>query len=237
MLDERAFVIRGNDGELRAFHNVCRHRAHALVSGTGGSCARAITCPYHSWTYDFDGGLKALPHADSFGDPSGSFDRSRFGLRELDLEIYLGFVFIRFRSEGPSVASRLAPYTEELSHYGFEGYRSLDDVFTHPEPINWKNAMDNYLEDYHFATGHPGLSALMEPDYDRELSPTGASRLSHRMKQRPQKSWSVRHYRKLLQHPQPSKSSLTICFRPALIRLRDFSDAECWRRDRASLMT
>jgi phenylpropionate dioxygenase-like ring-hydroxylating dioxygenase large terminal subunit len=58
--------------------------------------------------------------------------------------------------------------------------------------------MDNYLEDYHFITGHPGLAALMERDYDREVAPSGASRLSHRMKENPQRTWSVRHYQKLL---------------------------------------
>ena len=84
MLDERAFVIRGQDGELRAFHNVCRHRAHALVSGSGGSCARAITCPYHSWTYDFDGAdawvhPPRTPCSSTDGRRNGSMDGSRRG--------------------------------------------------------------------------------------------------------------------------------------------------------------
>ena len=194
MLGERAFVIRGKDGELRAFHNVCRHRAHAVVMGGQGTCKRAITCPYHGWTYELDGRLKGIPAAETFQ----GLDQSAYGLKTLDLEIYLGFVFIRFAGDGPSVAERLAPYTEELSHYRFEDMVPIEKRWNEPIAVDWKNAMDNYLEDYHFITGHPGLAALMERDYDREVAPSGASRLSHRMKENPQRTWSVRHYQKLL---------------------------------------
>jgi phenylpropionate dioxygenase-like ring-hydroxylating dioxygenase large terminal subunit/AcrR family transcriptional regulator len=194
MLGERAFVIRGKDGELRAFHNVCRHRAHAVVMGAQGNCKRAITCPYHGWTYELDGRLKGFPAAETFR----PFDQSAYGLKALDLEVYLGFVFIRFAGEGPGVAERLAPYTEELAHYRFEDMVAIDEMWSQPLAVDWKNAMDNYLEDYHFNIGHPGLSALMERDYDREVATSGASRLSHRMKENPQRSWSVRHYEKLL---------------------------------------
>ena len=194
MLGERAFVIRGKDGELRAFHNVCRHRAHAVVMGGEGNCKRAITCPYHGWTYELDGRLKGIPAAETFQ----GLDQSAYGLKALDLEVYLGFVFIRFAGAGPSVAQRLAPYTEELAHYRFEDMVAIDEMWSEPLAVDWKNAMDNYLEDYHFITGHPGLAALMERDYDREVAPSGASRLSHRMKEEPQRYWSVRHYEKLL---------------------------------------
>jgi phenylpropionate dioxygenase-like ring-hydroxylating dioxygenase large terminal subunit len=194
MLGERAFVIRGKDGELRAFHNVCRHRAHAVVMGAEGTCKRAITCPYHGWTYELDGRLKGIPAAETFQ----GLDRSVYGLKTLDLEVYLGFVFIRFAGDGPGVAERLAPYTEELAHYRFEDMVAIDEMWSEPIAVDWKNAMDNYLEDYHFVTGHPGLAAMMERDYDREVAPSGASRLSHRMKEKPQRTWSVRHYQKLL---------------------------------------
>jgi phenylpropionate dioxygenase-like ring-hydroxylating dioxygenase large terminal subunit/AcrR family transcriptional regulator len=195
LLDERAFVIRGKDGQLRAFHNVCRHRAHAVVMGEQGTCKRAITCPYHGWTYELDGRLKGVPAADTFK----PFDHGEYGLKGLDLEVFMGFVFIRFVSGGASVAERLAPYVEELSHYRFEDMAAIDDeMWTEHHPLDWKNAMDNYLEDYHFAIGHPGLSALMERDYDREVLPSGAARLSHRMKDDPQRFWSVREYSKLV---------------------------------------
>jgi phenylpropionate dioxygenase-like ring-hydroxylating dioxygenase large terminal subunit len=162
--------------------------------GGEGTCKRAITCPYHGWTYELDGRLKGIPAAETFQ----GLDRSAYGLKALDLEVYLGFVFIRFAGEGPSVAQRLAPYTEELSHYRFEDMVAIDEMWSEPLAVDWKNAMDNYLEDYHFLNGHPGLAALMERDYDREVAPGGASRLSHQMKENPQRSWSVRHYQKLL---------------------------------------
>lgn len=195
MLSERALVVRGKDGNLRAFHNVCRHRAHAVVSGDLGSCKHALRCPYHGWTYGLDGRLKAVPGKDGFRD----FERERYGLTPLDLEVFAGFVFIRFRSEGPGVAERMAPYAAELAHYRIEEMVSLDEsVWLESHEIDWKNVMDNYLEDYHFPMGHPGLSALMEREYDREVSTTGVSRLSHRMKSEIQRPWSVRHYQKLL---------------------------------------
>jgi phenylpropionate dioxygenase-like ring-hydroxylating dioxygenase large terminal subunit/DNA-binding transcriptional regulator YbjK len=195
MLSERALVIRGKDGKLRAFHNVCRHRAHAVVSGERGSCKHALRCPYHGWTYGLDGHLKAAPGKDGFRD----FERGKYGLVPLDLEVFAGFVFIRFQNEGPGVAERLAPYAAELAHYRLEEMIPLDDaVWFESHEIDWKNVMDNYLEDYHFPMGHPGLSSLMERDYDREVSATGVARLSHRMKSELQSAWSVRHYQKLL---------------------------------------
>jgi phenylpropionate dioxygenase-like ring-hydroxylating dioxygenase large terminal subunit len=65
-------------------------------------------------------------------------------------------------------------------------------------PIDWKNVVENYVEDYHFPIGHPGLSALMEPQYDRQSFPGGTMRLSHRMRGQPLKSWSAERYAKFL---------------------------------------
>jgi phenylpropionate dioxygenase-like ring-hydroxylating dioxygenase large terminal subunit len=195
LLSERAVVVRGKDDRLRGFHNVCRHRAHAVVEGERGRCPNALRCPYHGWTYGFDGRLSGVPDRESFR----ALDRNDYGLQPLDLEVFAGFVFIRFRSEGPSVRDRLAAYEPEISRYRIDEMAPLyRDVWSEAHEIDWKNVMDNYLEDYHFPIGHPGLAALMERDYDREVDVPGASRLSHEMKSRPQKAWSVRHYQKLL---------------------------------------
>ena len=117
LLGERAFVMRGEDGELRAFYNVCRHRAAAVVQGKNGSCSSSgIRCPYHGWVYGLDGSLKAVPAEASFP----GLKKENYGLKPLDIEICLGFVFVRFRSVGPSVAERLAPYLPELAPYRLE---------------------------------------------------------------------------------------------------------------------
>jgi phenylpropionate dioxygenase-like ring-hydroxylating dioxygenase large terminal subunit len=74
----------------------------------------------------------------------------------------------------------------------------LDDPWTHELVIDWKNVVENYVEDYHFPIGHPGLSALMEPQYDRQVFPGGTMRLSHRMREKPLKSWSAERYARFL---------------------------------------
>jgi phenylpropionate dioxygenase-like ring-hydroxylating dioxygenase large terminal subunit/AcrR family transcriptional regulator len=190
----RGFVVRGADGVLRAFHNVCRHRAHAVVQGERGRCARFLTCRYHGWTYHLDGRNRSVSAADTFP----KFDRGQYGLMPIELEVYLGMVFVRFKGGEPSVAERMAPHAAELAHYRIDEMVPLDDLWTHELAIDWKNVVENYVEDYHFPMGHPGLSALMEPQYDRECFPGGTMRLSHHMREKPLKSWSAEGYAKFL---------------------------------------
>jgi len=191
---ERAFVIRGKDGQIRAFNNVCPHRAHAVAPGASGHCKGAIQCPYHGWNFHLDGRLKAV----SLPETLPRIDKSLFGLKPLDCELWMGFVFIRFRSEGPSVAERLAPFAEEFAHFRTADMIDVHGLWEEEHPVDWKNAIENYVEDYHFPTGHGGLTALMDPQYDREVTSSGALRLSHRLRERPPKDWSGRHYHKLL---------------------------------------
>jgi phenylpropionate dioxygenase-like ring-hydroxylating dioxygenase large terminal subunit/AcrR family transcriptional regulator len=190
----RGFVVRDTAGELRAFHNVCAHRAHAVVSGERGSCGKFLTCMYHGWTYHLDGRNRSVSAPDTFP----KFDRSKYGLKPIELEVFMGMVFVRFRAEGPSVAERMAPQAAELAHYRIADMVPLDDLWTHELEIDWKNVVENYVEDYHFPIGHPGLSALMEAKYDREIFPGGTMRLSHRMREKPLKSWSAERYAKFL---------------------------------------
>ena len=190
----RGFVLRGNDGEIRAFHNVCAHRAHAVVSGERGRYARHLTCMYHGWTYHLDGRNRSVSAPDTFP----KFDRSQYGLKPIELEVFMGMVFIRFRGGEPSVAERMAPHVAELSHYKMAEMVPLDETWTHEVPIDWKNVVENYVEDYHFPMGHPGLSALMEAQYDRESFPGGTMRLSHRMREKPLRNWSAQGYAKFL---------------------------------------
>ncbi|MDH3379222.1 MAG: Rieske 2Fe-2S domain-containing protein [Gammaproteobacteria bacterium] len=190
----RAFVVRDEQGKLRAFHNSCRHRGHAVVAGNRGHCDKFLQCQYHGWAYHFDGRLRAVPAEKSFP----GIDRNQIGLPELELEVFLGFIFIRFESDGPSVAERMAPYRNEMAAYKFEQMTAIDGLWNVELDIDWKNVMDNYLEDYHFPIGHPGLYGLMNAEYSRDVCPQGVSRLSHSLRDIPAGGWSERMYHRLL---------------------------------------
>ncbi len=191
---QRGFVVRDDSGTLRAFHNVCAHRAHAIVGQERGRCGKFLTCMYHGWTYHLDGRNRSVSAPDTFP----KFDRSRFGLKPIELEVFMGMVFVRFRGGEPSVAERMAPHAAELAHYRMDQMVPLGDLWTREIEIDWKNVVENYVEDYHFPIGHPGLSALMESQYDRAVLPGGTMRLSHRVRQQPLKSWSGERYAKFL---------------------------------------
>jgi len=201
MLGERAVVIRDQEGQVNAFHNVCRHRAHAVVEGHEGRCGDFLRCPYHGWTYHLDGSNRAISAAHSFA----ALDKSQWGLKSIECEVFLGFVFIRFTGDGPSVAERFAPYAEEFAKYLPEQLVRTRDwpgeesgFWEEAVDIDWKNGVENYVEDYHFPIGHRGLFSLMETQYDREGHDSGIVRLSHRMREAPLKNWSAERYSTIL---------------------------------------
>ncbi len=201
MFNERAFVIRDKDDKIHAYQNVCSHRAHTIVQNQAGSCPGRLTCPYHGWTYSLDGKRIGISDSETFRE----HDKNQFGLKRLDLEIYLGFIFIRYRPEGPTVAECFAPVAKEFKAYRTEEMHAVDSkvyggsqFWTEVIDIDWKNGLENYVEDYHFSMGHKGLSALMKPEYDREPLPNGVCRLSHEMHDAPRNNWSAERYRKLL---------------------------------------
>jgi phenylpropionate dioxygenase-like ring-hydroxylating dioxygenase large terminal subunit/AcrR family transcriptional regulator len=199
LLNERAFVIRGKDNVIRAFHNVCRHRAHALVSGAAGHCTGAIVCPYHGWGYELNGNLKGVAAPHSFAE----FDRQEFGLKPLSLEIWMGFVFIRFGGTGMSVAERFAPYEAELKLYRLDEMVPVGELTLQDTGADWKNVWDNYLEGYHFTKGHPGLARLMDSQYDLDAQPQArVARLSHKLRDTETPTWSGRMYQKILERPE-----------------------------------
>jgi phenylpropionate dioxygenase-like ring-hydroxylating dioxygenase large terminal subunit len=98
-LGESVIVIRGDDGAVRAFSNVCRHRGSRLVDGTGG-CAKVLTCPYHAWSYARDGRLVGVPHRQEYP----GLETEQLGLKPVALERWHGFLFVTLESGAPSVA-------------------------------------------------------------------------------------------------------------------------------------
>ena len=161
MYGELAIVVRGKDGAVRAFHNVCRHRAARLLDGGHGNCGRAITCPYHAWTYQLDGKLSGVPYLEQYE----NFDRADHGLVPIELDIFAGFVFIRFREGGPSLASYMAPVAEEMALYRINEMKPLRTVGGRTRDVNWKNATDNYVDALHIRVAHDGLHGLLGDSY------------------------------------------------------------------------
>ncbi len=106
---DSVIVMRGSDGHLRAFQNACRHRGARLLDGNG-HCERHITCPYHAWSYELEGQLARVPAERTFQ----SLDKLSLGLREFELETFLGLVFVRVAGGGPSLNSVLGELARGL---------------------------------------------------------------------------------------------------------------------------
>ncbi len=159
-LGESVIVIRGDDGAVRAFSNVCRHRGSRLVDGTGG-CSKVLTCPYHAWSYARDGRLVGVPHRQEYPD----LQTERLGLKPVRLENWRGFLFVTLEAGLPSVADMMAPYEDEIAPYRFEELRPLAPVRLRHRPLNWKTIADNYSDHLHIPVGHPGLTRLFGKSY------------------------------------------------------------------------
>jgi len=159
-LGESIIVIRGDDGEVRAFANVCRHRGSRLVDGSGG-CARVLTCPYHAWSYAKDGRLVGVPHRGEYPD----LRPEELGLVPVALENWRGFLFVVLDPGAPSVAAMMAPYDDEVAPYRFEELQAIGRVTLRSRNLNWKTIADNYSDGLHIPVGHPGLTRLFGRNY------------------------------------------------------------------------
>lgn len=164
-LGESVIVIRGDDGAVRAFANVCRHRGSRLVDGTGG-CARVLTCPYHAWSYARDGSLTGVPHRHEYP----GLRAEELGLVPVALESWHGFIFIALQPGAPSVAEMMAPYEHEVAPYRFEDLHVIGRVTIRPRELNWKTIADNYSDGLHIPIGHPGLTRLFGRNYRIEAN-------------------------------------------------------------------
>ena len=192
--NERAIVIHDVTGELRAFHNVCRHRGSRVVSSTEGNCGHAIVCPFHGWTYELDGRLKNVPRADKFP----NLDRSQEGLLPIDLEVWQGFVFVRFRGDGPSVADHLAPIMEQVSPYRLSEMKPCGNSYMAGEvSYNWKIFHDVDNEGYHVPAAHPELQELYGRTY-RDSEIEGVPFTTGVVDDYVAQHWSVARYKSLL---------------------------------------
>ena len=191
-LGESVIVIRGDDGETRAFANVCRHRGSRLVDGNGG-CAKVLTCPYHAWSYARDGRLVGVPHRNEYP----GLVTEDHGLFPIALENWHGFLFVTLEPGAPSVAEMMAPYEHEIGAYRLEDFRVIGRVTIRPRALNWKTIADNYSDGLHIPVGHPGLTRLFGRNYRIEAN-TYVDRMEGDLVQKESANPSERAYQRLL---------------------------------------
>jgi phenylpropionate dioxygenase-like ring-hydroxylating dioxygenase large terminal subunit len=192
-MGERVVTIRGADGELRSFHNVCRHRAAKLAPEARGSCGHRLVCPYHAWSYNLDGTLANVPKWQGFED----LDKRTHGLHPVEQEIFHGFIFVRFEAGGPSVREMMAPYEEEIAPYQLERLIPNGRVTLRPRTVNWKNVADNYSDGMHIGVAHPGLTRLFGATYAIEAK-EWVDKMSGELQANASENWSERAYQSLL---------------------------------------
>lgn len=160
---ENLFCIRGKDGVLRTFFNVCQHRAHELVTGEGTT--RLVVCPYHAWTYELTGGLRSGPNVKAVP----GFDRAGICLTEVRTEVFHGFIFVNLDPNAPSMDECYPGVRRELADY-VPDIGALEPIewVEIAEKCNWKVSVENYSECYHCALNHPTFATgVIRPEtYD-----------------------------------------------------------------------
>ena len=159
---EPILVIRGDERELRAFYNVCRHRGTRLLESRQGRNLDHIVCPYHGWAYNVQGELIAAPKMES----SPSFSRSDFGLVNVSVGEWNGFVFVNLDSSSAPLSVALAD-APDISSYGPEWLRR-GSRREYEVRANWKILCENYSECYHCGLVHPHLHRLSDGSGTRD---------------------------------------------------------------------
>lgn len=194
MLTESIFVIRDKDHTIRAFHNFCRHRGSRLLYGSGRLKRPVIICPYHGWSYGTDGQLRGVPQEDSFP----GLDKSCLSLKPVELDTFLGFVFVRLRDNGgPRLDEIWTPYREAMDLYRVPEMEAITQLDETEWPCDWKIAVDNNLECYHVMMGHPGLNRMfgLQP-MNMDTRDTGISSTLSQFKEEYSPVWTERTYQK-----------------------------------------
>ena len=160
---ENVIVVRGRDGALRAFLNVCRHRGARLCQEESGEVRRTIQCMYHAWTYGLDGALVAAPNLTKMQD----IDRSEYGLVNVHLREWLGYAWVCLADDPPSFEEDvIGAATERLGAPDVIGGWQVDELavgrrITYDVKANWKLIVENFMECYHCATIHPELTEVL----------------------------------------------------------------------------
>ena len=171
VFDQDLFVIRGKDGGLRCFFNVCRHRGHLLVEGTGRT--RLVVCPYHAWSYGLDGRLVSAPGTRELP----GFDRASICLTEVRLEVFCGFVFVNLDPDAlamaevyPGVERAIRALCPDIDE------RSFAHEHAAVERCNWLVGVENYNECYHCKVVHQTFASGVIDPKSYNIQPFGETR-------------------------------------------------------------
>lgn len=162
-------LVRGRDGAVRAFHNVCRHRGARLVLEPEKR-RPALRCPYHSWTYGLDGELLRTPLVGGPGhDDCPAVDKSGLGLRPVRAAVWNDLVFVDLSGAAPPLAETTGPLDARWADYDFSDMRHVASWELEVR-ANWKLAVENFLESYHLPWVHPALTARSPLEEHRQVA-------------------------------------------------------------------
>lgn len=202
IVGERALIVRGKDGAVRAFHNVCRHRGSRVVAGERGKCKSAMVCPFHGWSYNLDGTLRAVPQRRTFPE----LDPLSHGLPPIECEVWQGFVFVRFKpGPQPALHEMMAPHEPEFAAFDIASSVACGPISADRMAVNWKAVRDVDNEGYHVPIAHPALFELYGQDYRDERVGPMVFRARGVIGGANASLWSVRSYLKL----RPRRAELT----------------------------
>jgi len=157
LMGEPLLIVRGSDGNLRGFYNVCRHRAGPPAQGCGSR--KLFRCGYHGWTYDLEGSLISAPEFEGVQ----QFDRNQFALAPVRTEEWFNLVFVNLDAAATPLQERVGQLREQAERFDFQSMKFFERR-TYDMKCNWKTYVDNYLEGYHLPSVHPGLNR--ELDYN-----------------------------------------------------------------------
>jgi phenylpropionate dioxygenase-like ring-hydroxylating dioxygenase large terminal subunit len=155
-------VVRDDEGGLRAFLNVCRHRGSLVCEGEGKRAS--LQCPYHAWTYGLDGSLRAAPRSERVP----GFDKESLGLVSVPVEAWGPFVFVNPDAEAEPLAETLGELPALVAASGVDlgSLRFLKRASGAEYAANWKVCSENFLECYHCQVAHPGFSKVVDVSVD-----------------------------------------------------------------------
>jgi phenylpropionate dioxygenase-like ring-hydroxylating dioxygenase large terminal subunit len=152
--EDSVIITRGEDGEVRALMNVCRHRGARVCEDMSGN-RKTFVCPYHGWVYNTDGSLRAAREMEILE----GFDGAAHGLKQARVQVYMGLVFINCDPDAADFLPALQKLKEPLGAYDLENAKVAHKQ-TYTVDANWKLVLENYLECYHCATSHRAYARM-----------------------------------------------------------------------------